>query len=147
MAIMDFVKAAGEALAGAVESLNEKSLHEKVKDSGLELKDLALKVNGDQVKIYAVVKDQETREKAVLLVGNTPGVAKVEDAIKVRPEGGQSTAAASKFHTVAEGETLSAIAHTYYGDANQYPKIFEANRPMLKDPDHIYPGQRLRIPS
>lgn len=50
------------------------------------------------------------------------------------------------FHTVARGETLSAIARTYLGNANKYPVIFEANRPMLSDPDKIYPGQVLRIP-
>ena len=50
------------------------------------------------------------------------------------------------FHTVKKGETLSAIAQHYLGKASLYPKIFEANRPMLSDPDKIYPGQMLRIP-
>ncbi len=44
------------------------------------------------------------------------------------------------------GDNLSKIAKEVYGDANQYPKIFEANKPMLKDPDEIFPGQVLRIP-
>lgn len=50
------------------------------------------------------------------------------------------------FHTVEKGDTLSAIARKYLGDANKYHQIFEANKPMLKDPDEIYPGQVLRIP-
>jgi len=45
-----------------------------------------------------------------------------------------------------KGDTLSAIAKKYYGDASKYPEIFEANKPMLKHPDKIYPGQSLRIP-
>lgn len=49
-------------------------------------------------------------------------------------------------HTVELGDTLSAISLKYYGDANQYMKIFDANKPLLKDPDKIYPGQVLRIP-
>ena len=44
------------------------------------------------------------------------------------------------------GDTLGAIAKKYYGNAGKYPVIFEANTPMLKDADHIYPGQVLRIP-
>ena len=49
-------------------------------------------------------------------------------------------------HLVQKGDTLSHIAQKHYGKASKYMKIFEANRPMLKDPDKIYPGQSLRIP-
>lgn len=52
----------------------------------------------------------------------------------------------SAFYTVQKGDTLSAIAQRHYGDANAYPTIFEANRPMLVSPDRIYPGQVLRLP-
>ena len=48
--------------------------------------------------------------------------------------------------TVKSGDTLSKIAQEYTGSANQYQKIFEANKPMLKNPDAIYPGQVIRIP-
>jgi nucleoid-associated protein YgaU len=51
------------------------------------------------------------------------------------------------YYEVQKGDTLSKIAKQHYGDANKYPAIFEANKPMLKDPDEIYPGQRLRIPA
>jgi nucleoid-associated protein YgaU len=50
------------------------------------------------------------------------------------------------FYTVVKGDTLSRIAKQHYADANKYPAIFEANRPMLTHPDKIYPGQVLRIP-
>ena len=53
---------------------------------------------------------------------------------------------AAQFHDVVKGDTLSAISKKYYGDANKYNAIFEANRPMLSNPDKIYPGQKLRIP-
>ena len=53
---------------------------------------------------------------------------------------------ASQFYTVKSGDTLSKIAKEFYGEANKYNQIFEANKPMLKDPDKIYPGQMLRIP-
>ena len=49
-------------------------------------------------------------------------------------------------HTVAAGETLSGIAEQWYGDADRYRRIFQANRHLLEDPDVIVPGQELRIP-
>lgn len=52
----------------------------------------------------------------------------------------------AKYYTVVKGDTLSKIAKQYYGDAMKYPVIFDANKPMLTDPDKIYPGQVLRIP-
>ena len=52
----------------------------------------------------------------------------------------------TRFHRVETGDTLSKIAKQYYGEAGKYDQIFEANRPLLKDPDEIYPGQMLRVP-
>jgi nucleoid-associated protein YgaU len=52
----------------------------------------------------------------------------------------------TQLHEVKAGETLWKIAEHYYGDGNLYPKIFEANRDILKDPNRIQVGQKLRIP-
>jgi len=49
-------------------------------------------------------------------------------------------------YVVQAGDSLSKIAQKYYGDPALYTKIFEANRDLLKDPDKISPGQKLRIP-
>ena len=61
------------------------------------------------------------------------------------PAGSVSAPAGS--YTVKKGDTLSKISKQFYGDANAYKKIFDANRDQLKDPDKIQPGQVLRIPS
>lgn len=92
-------------------------------------------------KVYGIAKDQSTREKVLLAAGNIHGIAAVDDKMTVdlsEPE--------SKFYTVVKGDTLSKIAKEFYGNANAYMKIFEANKPMLTHPDKIYPGQNLRIP-
>lgn len=62
--------------------------------------------------------------------------------------GGSSTTAAPqvKIYEVVSGDTLSRIAKHEYGDANDWKRIYEANRDILKDPDKIYPGQKLKIP-
>ena len=51
-----------------------------------------------------------------------------------------------QWHVVQKGETLSTIAERYYGDADLYPKIFDANRELIEDPNVIRIGQKLRIP-
>jgi nucleoid-associated protein YgaU len=87
------------------------------------------------------VENQQEREKVVLAVGNTEGIAKVDDQIEVVKKEPEAT-----YYTVVKGDTLSKIAKASYGNPMKYPVIFEANRPMLTDPDKIYPGQVLRIP-
>jgi len=66
---------------------------------------------------------------------------RVDDQVDV-----EAPAPAAKLYTVKSGDTLGAIAKAHYGNASKYPVIFEANQPMLKDPNKIYPGQVLRIP-
>ena len=93
------------------------------------------------VNVYGVAPDQQTKEKIVLCCGNVKNVSKVNDNMSV-----DQSAPEAQFYTVVKGDTLSKVSKQYYGDANQYNKIFEANKPMLKSPDLIYPGQVLRIP-
>lgn len=57
-----------------------------------------------------------------------------------------SSSTANKIYEVVSGDSLSKIAKKEYGDANAWPKIFEANKDLLKDPNKIYPGQKLKIP-
>lgn len=119
-----------------------KALMAKVTALGLTVKDLDITFNGGTAYVMGTVAAQDVREKVILVVGNTAGVESVHDNLAVdKPE------PEAKFYTVVKGDTLSKIAKEFYGNANKYPKIFEANKPMLKDPDKIYPGQVLRIPA
>jgi nucleoid-associated protein YgaU len=101
-----------------------------------------LKADGLDVKYDGASPDQATKEKIVLCCGNVAAVAKVNDMLTVANGGGPE----STYREVKSGDTLSKIAKEAYGDANAYMKIFEANKPMLSNPDKIYPGQKLRIP-
>ena len=81
-------------------------------------------------------------EKAVLMAGNVQGVAGVSvDQLQAPPQTGKV-----EYYVIQKGDTLSAIAKKFLGNASAYPKIFEANREVIKDPDLIYPGQKIRIP-
>ncbi|HMB53803.1 MAG TPA: peptidoglycan-binding protein LysM, partial [Thermoanaerobaculia bacterium] len=108
---------------------------------GLDVTDLSVRVDGSTATVKGQVPDQATRERVVLAVGNTQGIARVDDQLEVGKDEPAGT-----FYTVESGDTLSGIAKKHYGDAGKYMVIFEANKPMLKDPDKIYPGQVLRIP-
>ena len=94
------------------------------------------------VTVSGAAADQATKEKILLCCGNVHGVEQVSDMMTVAEPADES-----QFHTVERGDTLSAIAKKFYGNANEYNKIFEANTPMLSHPDKIYPGQLLRIPA
>ena len=50
------------------------------------------------------------------------------------------------YYTIVSGDSLSKIAKKFYGNAMDYPKLFEANREVIKDADLIYPGQKIRVP-
>ncbi|TWV82916.1 peptidoglycan-binding protein LysM [Moraxella sp. VT-16-12] len=105
---------------------------------------LSVNYNGDTdtVVLSGVAPSQAEREKAILAAGNVQYVAQVEDNITV-----EAPEPESRFYTVKSGDTLSKIAKEMYGNANEYNKIFEANRPLLSHPDKIYVGQVLRIPA
>lgn len=118
-----------------------------IQQMGLKGENLNVQVDGEKVTLTGKVDSQEVREKIVLLVGNTEGIGKVDDQLQVtRPEP-QAAQVEAQYYDVKAGDSLSKIAKQVYGDANQYNRIFEANQPMLKDPDKIYPGQKLRIPA
>lgn len=152
MGLFSFLKKAGSNLFGKDEETRAKEaakqlearkslLHNEVSKLNFNVEDLSIELDDDTVTVYGKVDSQEEKEKVVLALGNVTGIATVDDRINVvnpKPE--------STFYEVKSGDSLSKIAKAHYGDAMKYPVIFEANKPMLSDPDKIYPGQVLRIP-
>jgi nucleoid-associated protein YgaU len=131
-----------EQVQAAIDRRREGAMTKLVQDMGFQVSGLAIASVGETVTVKGAAANQQEREKIVLLLGNTDGVAKVDDQLTVTQEEPQAT-----FYTVKSGDTLSHIAKAHYGNANKYMVIFEANKPMLKDPDEIYPGQVLRVPA
>lgn len=119
-----------------------RKLEGTIRDLRLEVDNLIIEIEGEIATVQGQALDQSTREKVVLVVGNVEGISQVDDRMSVENKEPESV-----FHTVETGDTLSKIAKEHYGNANKYQEIFEANKPMLKDPDKIYPGQVLRIPA
>jgi nucleoid-associated protein YgaU len=158
MGLISFIREAGEKLFGkevkaaetdpakAAEANRAAATAIESHIGGFNLPVTALTVTFDvatgTAKVYGVAKDQATKERVILAAGNVAGVQKVDDQMSVEV----ASAPPAQYYTVVKGDTLSKIAKQFYGDANAYPAIFEANQPLLKHPDKIYPGQNLRIP-
>ena len=164
MSLLSFIKEAGQKLfnkaddkpaaaaapaapsTADVASLNAKAgdaIRAYVEEQKLGIEGLNVSFDGatGKVTLSGQAASQDASEKAALCCGNVQNVASVDNLITVA-----QAAPEAQFHDVAKGDTLSAIAKKFYGDANKYNAIFEANRPMLTHPDKIYPGQKLRIP-
>jgi len=164
MSLISFIQEAGEKLfnhpkaapaapsaapaatpdVNALNATAGQAIEKYIASQGLKADGLDVKYDGasQTVTVAGVAPDQATKEKIVLCCGNVAAVAKVNDMLTVAGGNGPE----STYREVRSGDTLSKIAKEAYGDANAYMKIFEANKPMLSNPDKIYPGQKLRIP-
>ena len=146
MGVFKFALNKGKEIIADRNKVAEKAIRKEVEDLGLDDDlggDFKVTVEVNQVKLEGKVPDKETKEKLVLAAGNVSGIGEVDDSMKVKSK---AKVGESVMHTVKSGDSLSKIAKKYYGDAMRYPDIFDANTPMLKHPDKIYPGQVLRIP-
>ena len=154
MGLFDFLKTSGakifnkkeeETLKTAstadAERMKVDAMMRAVNALKLPVKNISLDIQGETVVVYGQAETQVAKELVVLTLGNNMGVSKVDDRMTVVKPEPQAT-----FYEVKSGDTLSKIAKAHYGDAMKYNSIFEANKPMLTDPDKIYPGQVLRIP-
>jgi nucleoid-associated protein YgaU len=124
------------------EAKKSTELEDYVTKMGIQVSNLDIRFDDGCAYIKGECATQADMEKLVLAVGNVGEVNRVIDIVTVAAQAEQS-----QIHNVVSGDTLSKIAKHYYGDANKYQAIFEANKPMLKDVDHIFPGQALRIPA
>lgn len=160
MGLFTFIKEAGEKLFGGThaqagapaaaapsqDELNAKAakaIETYIASQNIGASNVQVAFDGTQgkVTVKGTAPTQAAKEKITLCCGNVASVSSVDNLMDVahpEPE--------AQYHDVVRGDTLSAIAKKFYGDANKYPVIFEANKPMLSHPDKIYPGQKLRIP-
>lgn len=142
MGLLDFIKDAGASLFGRGRDEAEEITTLLESNFGEQIANLKVEFDDNVVTLYGSCDTQATKEKAILLAGNVKGVAAVNDVYFTAPAAVEET----QYYEVQPGDSLSKIAKEYYGNAMKYPEIFEANREVIKDPDLIYPGQKLRIP-
>ena len=147
MGLLDFLKDKGKDLFGGGGNEAESIKKEVERALGDNVSNLTVHFNEGKVSLMGSAKSQAAKEKAALIAGNVKGVSNVnDDGLKVAG-GAPQTTTKTNYYTIQSGDTLSKIAQAHYGDSGAYNKIFEANREVIEDPDKIYPGQQIRIPS
>ncbi|MEW8300577.1 MAG: peptidoglycan-binding protein LysM [Candidatus Thiodiazotropha sp.] len=141
MGLFDFAADLGKKLFGRDDDPAEK-IKQQIEADNPGIKDLDVGFEDGKVVLSGNAESAEALEKTVLIAGNVQGVSEVTaDGVSAPPQ-----EAKVEYYTIESGDTLSAIAKRFLGKASDYPKIFEANREVIKDPNLIYPGQKIRIP-
>lgn len=163
MSLFGFVKDIGKSLFGS-EAQAAESIQKHIEDNNPGVKDLKVEFEDGIVTLCGECESATALQKLILMAGNVKGVEDVRVGdLSITPptaSAGESDTpvAASEvmevleqqenveYYIIKKGDTLSKIAKHYYGNAMDYPRLFEANREVIEDPDLIYPGQKIRIP-
>jgi nucleoid-associated protein YgaU len=141
MGLLDFVKDIGKKVF-TTEDKASAQVKDYLEADNPGVKDLGVSVQDGVVTMSGVADSAEALEKAVLMAGNIQGISEVNVDGLTAP----AATANVEYYVIKSGDTLSGIAAKYYGKGSLYPRIFEANREVIKNPDLIYPGQKIRIP-
>lgn len=141
MGLFDFAANLGKKIFGDDDEPSEKiKQHIETDNPGVE--GLEIEVDNGVAKVSGKAKDQSAFEKIVLMAGNVLGIGEVQaEELEVEAPAVQKV----EYYVIQKGDTLWAIAQKHLGSGNKYTKIFEDNREVIKDPDLIYPGQKIRI--
>ena len=142
------IRALDAKVDGKIVTLTGEAPDTATKAKAMEIFNSLVETENTMNMLKVAVSKPEAAAAAAATIAATMGPPTAPPGATIARADGPAPAAepAARIHEVVKGETLSAIAKTYYGKASAYAKIFEANRDILKDPDHIYPGQKLKIP-
>lgn len=150
MGLFDFVKDIGKKIFGK-EDEAPAALKQHIEKNNPGVQNLQIDVKEGVATVKGEAASPAAREKVILMIGNALGIREVKaDALTVAGQPAaavaETEAEAVEYYIIEKGDTLSKIAKHFYGDADKYPLIFEANREVIEDPDLIFPGQKIRIP-
>ena len=144
MGLLDFAASIGKKLFGT-EAEASTVIKKQIEEDNPGIENFQVDVKDGRAVLSGTAKSAEALEKAILIVGNTQGIEKINiDAVTIAD--GSTLRGEDEFYTIEKGDTLWKIAEKAYGNGAQYQKIFEANREVIKDVDKIFPGQKIRIP-
>jgi len=158
MGLVAFIKEAGAFLFGhsagnpapvsAASQLTVDVLQKQAAAVGVAVDNLAIELKDGTATVHGSVVNQADREKLILAIGNTPGVAQVDDLLVVNaPSAAQGSGQpAATLYTVKRGDTLWSIAERHYGAGRRYKRIYAANRRRVRSAHWIEPCQRIYLP-
>lgn len=142
MGLFDFVSSMGAKLFNKDDDAAD-SIKAAIEEDNPGISNLGVEFDNGKVLLAGDADSSEAMEKTVLIAGNVKGVSDVDASGINAPAMTEDV----QYYTVVSGDSLSKIAKEFLGNAMDYPKIFEANREVIKDANLIYPGQKIRIPT
>lgn len=143
MGLFDFAKNIGKKLFGDDDDDAAEKIKAHIEADNPGIENLNITLEDGVAKISGNVENSAALEKAVLMAGNVEGVAEVQlDNIS-----GAEPDETVTYYEIQKGDSLWKVAEKAYGNGSKYTAIFEANKEVIKDPDLIYPGQKIRIPN
>ena len=149
MGLFGFVQDIGRKVfntdADAAEKIQE---HILANNPGVE--NLQVTYEDGIVSLAGDCTNKQAFQKCVLMAGNVEGVKDVY-ATDLKPYVDPTprtvpVEAEEEYYVIQSGDSLSKIAKHFYGDANKWTDLFEANKEIILDPDKIFPGQKIVIP-
>ena len=143
MGLFDFAADFGKKLFGGDDDPADK-IKAHIESDNPGVRNLGVAYDDGKVVLSGEADSAEVVEKTVLIAGNVQGVTEVSAVNIKAPDPAPEQRV--EYYVIQKGDTLSKIAKQYLANAMDYPKIFEANREVIKDADLIYPGQKIRIP-
>lgn len=144
MGLFDFASSIGNKLFESDDEAAER-IKAHLEEQNLGIDKLNVGFASGTVALSGYGDDHDSVRKAILIAGNVKGVERVVNQIVV-PNTQDLESPDIEYYIIESGDTLSKIAKRYYGDAMAYPRIFEANREVIQDPDKIFVGQKIQIP-
>ncbi len=159
MGLFDFAKDIGSKLFTS-DADAAKNITDHILSNNPGVENLSVIFKDGEATLIAESNTFEAAQIAVLMAGNVKGVTKVIPKFQINDVADDTEAEAKteadivaalepanvEYYLIQSGDSLSKIAKKYYNNAAEYPRIFEANKEVIKDPDLIYPGQKIRIP-
>ena len=173
MGLFDFASDIGKKVFGIGDADAAEKIKQDIEANNPGIENLEVIIHDETVcQLKGTCKTAEAKEKAILMAGNMKGISGVL-AGRLRVEGDPLPASSesasgtmeqsveaeqqqdaafeastgTQYYTIESGDTLWGIAAKFLGNGSKYPEIFEANREVIEDPDKIFVGQKIRIPS
>jgi nucleoid-associated protein YgaU len=149
MGLFDFAKNIGSKLFTTDAEAAEKiTAYLNANNPGIDGLNAIFK--GGEATVIGATTSVEAAQKVILLAGNIENVESVVSKIDIIDNDSDAGELLEpdnvEYYTIQSGDSLSKIAKHYYQNAMEYPRIFDANKEVIQDPDLIYPGQKIRIP-
>ncbi len=142
MGLFDFAKGIGNKLFGNEDEAPEK-IKAHIEEDNPGIKDLEITVKDGVATIKGEAESASALEKAILMAGNAMGIEEVRADDVTAPAADYDV----QYYEIQKGDSLWKIADKFYGNGSKYTIILEENLQVIKDPDLIFPGQKIRIPA